>query len=463
MNARNLSYIRPYNKKSAIQLANNKILSKQALLAKNLPTASLFGVIKNRRDLLTFDWQALPNSFVLKPNHGLGGDGIMVIYGKKKNGPWIGTNRQEINTPELISHVSNILDGNFSLSNIPDRAFFEERLTLHPDFKTIAWQGIPDIRILIFNNVPIMAMLRLPTRESHGKANLHQGGIGVGIDLATGKTTFSIKNDNFITQHPDTHNTLSNFIIPDWDNILKIAIQAQMAIGLGYSGVDIVIDKQKGPVILEINGHPGLSIQNANLSSLKDRLERVAGLKIDSPLKGIKVAKNLFGHSNENIHPNSVPLEVEEERKIVGFVETINVISDNQVSTSIRAKIDTGIASTTINRHLATKLGWGEIIKNFDELVDHKEKFPAAYIKNIEEQINSKNDPLTSKILSIVGVKNGDYYILRPKISLTFQLQKQLITTAVAIGRNEELSYPMVIGRRDLKNFLIDPSKSLIS
>ncbi|HBZ98517.1 MAG TPA: alpha-L-glutamate ligase-like protein, partial [Pseudomonas sp.] len=40
---------------------------------------------------------------------------------------------------------------------------------------------VPDIRIIVLMGYPIMAMLRLPTRQSGGKANLHQGAIGVGV------------------------------------------------------------------------------------------------------------------------------------------------------------------------------------------------------------------------------------------------------------------------------------------
>jgi len=38
-----------------------------------------------------------------------------------------------------------------------------------------------------------MAMLRLPTKESGGKANLQQGAIGLGIDMASGVTTSAVQ------------------------------------------------------------------------------------------------------------------------------------------------------------------------------------------------------------------------------------------------------------------------------
>ena len=97
-----------------------------------------------------------------------------------------------IKIEDLKTHVQNILDGSFSLSGIPDIAFFEERLKLLKLFKPYSYKGIPDIRIIVYNKVPVMAMLRLPTRESDGKANLQQGAIGAGIDMATGVTTTAV-------------------------------------------------------------------------------------------------------------------------------------------------------------------------------------------------------------------------------------------------------------------------------
>lgn len=451
MNARNLLYIHSANKKKAIAIANDKLQSKRAMMEANIPVADLYALIKNRRELLTFSWDKLPSSFVLKPSHGLGGQGIIVVFGKQKENLFITSNDQLITAADLTEHVSNILDGNFSFSNIPDTAFIEERLKVHPELKKISWQGIPDIRVIVYNNIPVMAMLRLPTKESRGKANLHQGGIGVGVDIATGTTTFATQHDKLITKHPDTNALLGNFTIPEWDSILAIAVRTQQAVGLGYGGVDIVIDRDKGPVVLEINGHPGLSIQNANLTSLRDRLDRVAGLEITSVDKAVSMAKDLFNSQSSR--------EDKEHKKILGFMELV-AIQNNNKQYEIRAKIDTGLASTTMNHHLAIKLGFGTVIKNFSELVP-QERISAVKVKETEAAINAKNNPQQTGIKNIVAVKKGDDYILRPKVNLSFTLKKVLIKTEVAISRNEDLSYPLVVGRRDLNNFLIDPTKTL--
>lgn len=268
MNARNLSYIRPYNRKKAKRLADNKIMSKRVLGKAGIPVSKLIAKIKSIEELENFDWSVLPSSFALKPNRGFGGGGILVVYGKKKNcdGIWIKADGSTINIEDIKSHVLNILDGAFSLSNTPDIAFFEERLTLLKLFKPYAYKGIPDIRVIVFNRIPVMAMLRLPTKESGGKANLMLGGIGVGIDLATGVTTTAVIGKGKIIEYvPGTRMLLSGIKIPYWKDILTLAVKAQEVSGMGYLGADVAIDRERGPVFLEINARPGLSIQVANL------------------------------------------------------------------------------------------------------------------------------------------------------------------------------------------------------
>jgi len=307
MNARNLHYIRPYNKLKAIKLVDNKLKLKSKLRKAGLPVLATYGTIRSSEELEQFNWESLPTSFVVKPNLGFGGEGIVVIFGeKKRTSPeakrvWIKADKTRVSIEDLKTHITNTLDGGFSRTNFPDVAFFEERVKILKLFKPLSFQGIPDIRILVFNKVPIMAMIRIPTKESGGRANLHLGGIGVGIDIATGVTTSAILQNKsmthirYIDYVPNTRILLSGIKIPEWKKILEIAIEAQMTSGLGFAGIDIAIDRDKGPMIFEINARPGLAIQSANQAPLKQRLERIEGLQIKTKERAIKVAQNLFG------------------------------------------------------------------------------------------------------------------------------------------------------------------------
>lgn len=180
MNARNLDFVRPFNRRRGMKIADQKLLCKHVLTRSKLPVSALIGKIRSREELENFDWTTLPASFALKPNRGFGGEGILVVYARKRNRPdaWIKANGGIVTIEDLKTHIQNILDGSFSLSNTPDIAFFEERLKLLKLFKPYSYKGIPDIRVIVFNRIPVMAMLRLPTRASDGKANLQQGAIG---------------------------------------------------------------------------------------------------------------------------------------------------------------------------------------------------------------------------------------------------------------------------------------------
>jgi alpha-L-glutamate ligase-like protein len=132
---------------------------------------------------------------------------------------------------------------------------------------------------------------------SGGKANLHQGAVGVGIDPATGATLTGVWGNEIITEHPDTGNSLTGLKIPGWDTLLELAGRCYELTGLGYQGVDIVLDKDKGPLILELNTRPGLNIQIANRAGLLPRLKQVEQYRerLRSIEERVTFAKERFG------------------------------------------------------------------------------------------------------------------------------------------------------------------------
>lgn len=462
MNARNLDYIRPYNRKRAKKLADDKILSKRMLKKGGIPVPKLLAKIKTVEELENFDWHSLPASFALKPNRGYGGGGIMVVYGRKKVSQkivqtedeelaepvWVKSDGSKVTVDDLKSHILNILDGAFSLANLPDIAFFEERLTLLKLFKPYAYKGIPDIRVIVFNKIPVMAMLRLPTKESGGKANLQQGGIGVGIDLATGVTTTAVLGKGKIIDYvPGTRMLLSGIKIPYWKDILLLAVKAQEISDMGFLGADVAIDRERGPVFLEINARPGLAIQVANLSGLKERLERIKGLKIKTAIRGVRVGRDLFGGEVEE--------EVEEisGRKVIGTIEKIKLIGVNGKEIIIEAKIDTGAGFTSIDAELAKQLGFENIVSAFEE-----KKLSFDEIKNLTKEQREAMF-LNAGILhtAIVHSSSGSTY--RPVVVLDMVIDGILMSTKVTIIDRSHLQYSAIIGKRNLGKFLIDVNK----
>ena len=103
--------------------------------------------------------------------------------------------------------------------------------------------------------------------------------------------------NEIITEHPDTGNSLSGLEIPGWHTLLELAGRCYELTGLGYQGVDIVLDKYKGPLILELNARPGLNIQIANLAGLLLRLKEVEQHRehLGSVEERVIFAKERFG------------------------------------------------------------------------------------------------------------------------------------------------------------------------
>jgi alpha-L-glutamate ligase-like protein len=434
-----------------MEIADSKLLCKRLLKKNNLGVSALIAKIKTLEELEQFDWVTLPDSFALKPNRGFGGEGIIVVYARKKNrtDAWVKADGSVITVEDLQSHIRNILDGSFSLANTPDLAFFEERLKLLKLFKPYTFKGIPDIRVIVFNHVPVMAMLRLPTRTSDGKANLQQGAIGVGIDLATGTTTTAIIGKGHLIEYaPGTRLVLSGIKIPYWKEILRMSVEAQQISGLGFLGADIAIDRDRGPVILELNARPGLSIQLANLAGLKGRLKRVAGLKIKTTERGIRVGQNLFGGEIEE--------EIEElsGKRVIGSIEKVKLIGKDGKEIEVEAKVDTGADSTSIDTELARQLGFENTLRMFEERVAGRDIF-----KELSKEAREKLFSDIPNLADTAQVHSSHGTSYRPMIRIELAIDSIIVPAKVSIIDRSRMEYPVIIGKKSLRKFLIDVNK----
>lgn len=280
INQRNADYVLNYNQRSLYPLVDNKLKTKAIASQAGIAIPELYLTVKTEHDIAELEGLLKPyNDFAIKPACGSGGNGILVITERIK-GYFRRSNGALITFPDIAHHISNILSGMYSLGGHTDRAIIEYRVKVDPVFSTISHQGVPDIRIITLLGYPVMGMLRLPTRMSDGKANLHQGAIGVGLDLATGRTLGGVWHNNPVDFHPDTMNNIEKINIPYWDEVLDIAARCYDLTGLGYIGVDIVLDIEKGPLMLELNARPGLNIQIANREGLAKRLATIEALPV---------------------------------------------------------------------------------------------------------------------------------------------------------------------------------------
>ncbi len=278
LNERNAEFIMRLNPRRFYPRVDDKELTKKLALEAGMPVPELYGVIGSQSGVRRFmDIVEDRESFVIKPARGSGGDGIVVIVGrsKRKTASFRTASGLLIHAAELEHHISNIVGGQYSLSGNPDTALIEYCVQFDPLFADVSYQGVPDIRVIVYRGYPVMSMVRLPTRNSDGKANLHQGAVGAGIDLSTGRTLKGVLGNDVVDEHPDTGALISGLYIPKWDFILQASARSSEVTGLGYVGVDMVIDKDRGPLILEMNARPGLNIQIANATGLTHRIRRI--------------------------------------------------------------------------------------------------------------------------------------------------------------------------------------------
>lgn len=275
MNRRNIRYIGRYNSRRLYPLVDDKLKTKLLAQKHGITTPALIGTvttqfgIKRIREMLQGH-----QGFVIKPAKGSGGKGILVIDGV--NGDrYFKPSGQALTHRDIERHTSNILSGLYSLGGSPDVALIEALINFDERFDKYTYEGVPDIRVIVFKGYPVMAMVRLSTAASDGKANLHQGAVGVGIDIATGRALRGVQFDRAIKNHPDTGHELASLHIEDWKTLLNLAASCYEMTGLGYLGADMVLDREHGPMLLELNARPGLAIQMANGEGLRPRLDLV--------------------------------------------------------------------------------------------------------------------------------------------------------------------------------------------
>jgi len=275
INRRNLEYIFMVNERKGYPLVDNKLFTKRVLRSNNLPVPKLYTVFNFHSELKHLEERLTSlTSFVVKPAKGACGHGILILQKKEEN-LWCDPDRNPWRLTELRQHISLIISGIFSLAAQPDVALVEEKIESPVHLQSIAPFGLADIRIIVYKGAPAMAMLRIPTSVSKARATLSSGAVGVGIAMTTGCTLLGLYRHRVITAHPVTGHSLTGIHIPFWDKIMLMAVKACDVVNLGYVGVDIVIDRNRGPLIMELNARPGLSIQLVNSAGLVSHLRNI--------------------------------------------------------------------------------------------------------------------------------------------------------------------------------------------
>lgn len=300
MNRRIGEYILALNPRKLYPLVDDKTKTAELAAKHEIPTPETYFVIEKYGDLKRFKESLRGHeSFAIKPARGAMGNGVLIVHGitwrEDSDLPVFHSSSGKRDLQSIQYHISGILSGLYSINGMSDRAIIQEKLRPLDFFYNICGKGIPDIRVIICRGFPVMAMIRLPTDSSRGRANLHQGAVGCGLSIRHGTVSHSVIRNRIIDKHPDTDIPLRGLQVPDWDRVLEISARCFEITGLGYLGIDIVLDPKKGPLLLEMNARPGLSIQIANLAGLVPRLEKVMKLTETMPIdQRVQFAKEAF-------------------------------------------------------------------------------------------------------------------------------------------------------------------------
>lgn len=303
INKRNADYLLVYNRRRFYPLVDDKLKTKTIAAKLDIAVPPLYGTIEYPHEIKAFrDIIGDRSSFVVKPAQGSGGDGILIVVGRTNNLFRL-ADGSHMTEEDIAYHISTILAGTFSLGGQNDKTLIEYRVNFDPVFEAISHRGIPDVRIVVLLGIPVMAMVRLPTRLSRGKANLHQGAIGAGVSIDEGKTLTAVWRNSVIEIHPDTENPVMGVSIPHWERMLTMAALSYDLTQLGFQGIDIILDRDLGPLLLELNARPGLNIQIANREGLGHRLELA-----EANAARLETAADRVAFARENFRPR--PLAV---------------------------------------------------------------------------------------------------------------------------------------------------------
>lgn len=285
MNYRNRHLVEAHNPKPLIALAKNKMATKQRLQAEGIPVPDTIAEVRFYRELAPVYQQLMERvgGFVVKPACSSRGHGVMVCSGAEPE-RLVMHDGSTVRRRDFEFFISQVLYGEYSYGRPVDAALFEQRIHAHQSWIYENLPGPPDLRIIVRAGRAIMAMTRVPTVASGGRANLHCGGIGVGIDLASGLTTYGVQFGRPAERHPDTGVEVGGHEVPDFDRCVELAERSYRALPLGYMGVDLMYDASLGPVVIELNARPGLAVQIANRSGLRTRTESNYAEPVFSPV-----------------------------------------------------------------------------------------------------------------------------------------------------------------------------------
>lgn len=179
---------------------------------------------------------------IYKPVNSLGGDRVKAMYSK--------------DIEDIESFYNEIVNNDIQL---------ETYIIQHPEINAFAPNSVNTIRIMTFGYNGESEILAAFLRVGNGIAdvdNFHQGGMGIKIDINTGKLVGDAfdKDNNIFKEHPVSHIKFDGFKIPNWDIIVKTVKEAALVNEhIHVVGWDVAVTKD-GCTFVEGNRRPGFDL-----------------------------------------------------------------------------------------------------------------------------------------------------------------------------------------------------------
>ena len=159
INRRNGDYVLPNNPREHYPRVDDKALTKELCRRRQIPVPETYALIERHGDVA---------KFLDLIGHRAG---ICRQAGRRQRGPrhrrhrparrqrLLQLQRRASPLADMTYHLMTILSGLYSLAGQPDRIIIEQRIIRHPVFESIAVGGTPDVRIILYRCVPVMAMV----------------------------------------------------------------------------------------------------------------------------------------------------------------------------------------------------------------------------------------------------------------------------------------------------------------
>lgn len=273
MNYRNRHLISEFRQKKLVAIADDKLHTKRVLEDNQIATPKLLHAIGQiyEKEAVYESLVERGEPFVLKPSKSARGRGVMIFRGIDNDHATL-WNGEHMDRSDFFFFIQKTLQGEYSFGRPQDGVLVEERIDSDGSWIMDDLPGAPDIRIVLLDGEPALAMARLPTEGSMGRANLHCGAVGVGISFENHRTLGGIHKNKPIDRHPNTNTPLSGLEVEDFEQCIELCRRCYAATPLDLLGVDLMRDTNRGPVVLEINARPGLGIQVANRKGILEEV-----------------------------------------------------------------------------------------------------------------------------------------------------------------------------------------------